>query len=235
MKLSKRLKAEKKRIVIVDDHPMMRGGLAQLVAQESDLEVCGEAGDVHDALAKIKATKPHLVLTDISLPGKNGLELIKDITAMQLGAMVLVISMHDETLYADRVLKAGARGYIMKQKGGEKIIAAIRRVLDGQIYLSENMSTHLLETLSGKRTSADSPISELSDREFEIFQMMGDGVSAQQIADHLHLSVKTVDAHRANIKGKLKLRTTSELVAFAARWSASEGGGQYRKGRRQRG
>jgi DNA-binding NarL/FixJ family response regulator len=153
------------------------------------------------------------------LPGKSGLELIKDIKAMHPGLPVLVISMHDESLYADRVLRAGARGYITKHEGGEKLMQAIRCVLSGKIYVSENMSAHILEIFSRGQTTPQRPaIDNLSDREFEVFELIGAGLSARQIADRLHLSAKTIDAHRANIKGKLKIQTSAELISFAARW-----------------
>ena len=169
--------ARLKKVFIVDDHPMMREGLAQLIGNDPGLEVCGEAGDAHEALEKIAALKPDLVLTDITLPGKNGLELIKDIKAMHPGLLVLAISMHDETLYAERVLRAGGRGYIMKQEGGKKIAEAIRQVLNGQIYVSEKMSAKILEIFSGHGANvAASPVENLTDREFEVFQLIGQGL-----------------------------------------------------------
>lgn len=214
----------RKRILIVDDHPMMRQGLAQLIALEADLAVCGEAENAGAALDAIGAQKPDLVLVDISLPGKNGLELIKDFQAVQPELPVLVISMHDESLYAERVLRAGGRGYIMKQEGGKKLMQAIRQVLDGKIYVSEKMSAEILEMFSGRRSGAESsPLERLTDREFEIFQLIGQGQGTRDIAEKLHLSVKTVDVHRANIKAKLKLESASELIRFAVRWTESQG------------
>jgi DNA-binding NarL/FixJ family response regulator len=216
----------KKRILIVDDHPMMRQGLAQLIGAESDLAICGEAENAERALDSIGALKPDLVLVDISLPGKNGLELIKDFQAMQPGLPVLVISMHDESLYAGRVLRAGGRGYIMKQEGGKKLMQAIRQVLDGKIYVSEKMSAEILETFSGRRAGMEgSPVKKLTDREFEVFQLIGQGKGTRDVAEKLHLSVKTVEVHRANIKAKLKLKSASELIRFAVRWSESQGSG----------
>ena len=216
----------KKRILIVDDHPMMRQGLAQLIGAEPDLAICGEAENAEHALDSIGALKPDLVLADISLPGKNGLELIKDFQAMQPGLPVLVISMHDESLYAGRVLRAGGRGYIMKQEGGKKLMQAIRQVLDGKIYVSEKMSADMLETFSGRRAGTESsPVEKLTDREFEVFQLLGQGKGTRDIAEKLHLSVKTVEVHRANIKAKLKLKSGSELIRFAVRWSESQGAG----------
>jgi DNA-binding NarL/FixJ family response regulator len=216
----------KKRILIVDDHPMMRQGLAQLIGEEPDLIICGEAENAECALDSIGALKPDLVLADISLPGKNGLELIKDFQALQPGLPVLVISMHDESLYAGRVLRAGGRGYIMKQAGGKKLMLAIRQVLEGKIYVSEKMSAEILETFSGRRAGTEgSPVEKLTDREFEVFQLVGQGKGTREIAEKLHLSVKTVEAHRANIKVKLKLKSASELIRFTLRWSESQGAG----------
>ena len=194
----------KTRILIVDDHPMMRQGLAQLVNNE-----------------------PDLVLADITLPDKSGIELIKDIQAIHPGLAVLVISMHDESLYAERVLRAGGRGYIMKQEGGKKLMEAIRQVLSGQIYVSEKMSARILESFSGRRSpGADkSPVENLTDREFEVFQLIGQGKGTRQIAEKLHLSVKTVEVHRVNIKTKLKLQSATELIRFAVRWVEGQAAG----------
>jgi DNA-binding NarL/FixJ family response regulator len=213
----------RKQILIVDDHPMMRQGLAQLIALEPDLAVCGEAENAGGALDALGNLKPDLVLADISLPGKNGLELIKDFQTIRPGLPVLVISMHDESLYAERVLRAGGRGYIMKQEGGKKLMQAIRQVLDGKIYVSEKMSANILEIFSGRRAGAESsPLEKLTDREFEIFQLIGQGQGTREIAEKLHLSIKTVDAHRANIKAKLKLNSATELVRYAVRWAESQ-------------
>ena len=205
------------RILIVDDHPMMREGLRTLISRERDLIVCGEAETAGQALDAVAKLKPDLVLADITLPGPNGIELIKDICALQQGMLILVISMHDESLYAERVLRAGARGYIMKQESGPTMMQAIRQVLAKRIYLSDKMSARILEYVVGKRTEA-SPIKRLSDREWEVFQLIGRGRSTVQIAEELHLSPKTVEAHRAHVKEKLDLRTMTELVSFASRW-----------------
>jgi DNA-binding NarL/FixJ family response regulator len=213
----------KKRILIVDDHPMMRQGLAQLINNESDLAVCWEADTAAQALTMVSSHKPDLVLADISLPGKNGLELIKDIRALSPSALILVVSMHDETLYAERALRAGARGYIMKQEGGKKLMTAIRQILTGQIYVSEKMSARILEIFSGRRAESASSMEKLSDREFEVFQLIGQGKGTRDIADQLHLSVKTVEVHRANIKEKLKLKSATDLVHQAVRWAEAQG------------
>jgi len=211
--------AGKKRILIVDDHPMMREGLAQLIGNEADLTVCGEAENAGEAIEKANALKPDLVLADITLPGKNGLELIKDIQALLPGLAVLVISMHDESLYAERVLRAGGRGYIMKQEGGRKLMQAIRQVLNGQIYVSEKMSAKILEIFSGRTGGAsDSPVEKLTDREFEVFQLIGQGKGTKEIAAQLLLSAKTIEVHRLNIKQKLSLQTAAELIRYAVRW-----------------
>jgi DNA-binding NarL/FixJ family response regulator len=212
---------KKTRVLIVDDHPMTRAGLVHVINHQPDLTVCGEAESAAQALDILDSSQPDLLLIDITLPGKSGLELIKDVKAMRPELLMLVISMHDESLYADRVLRAGARGYITKHEGGEKLMEAIRHVLRGKIYVSESMSAHILEIFSGGQTGLDrSSIEKLSDREFEVFESLGEGLSSQQIAKKLHLSAKTVDAHRANIKTKLNIKTTAELIAYAARWTS---------------
>jgi DNA-binding NarL/FixJ family response regulator len=214
----------KTRILIVDDHPMMRQGLAQLIASEPDLTVCCEAETAGQALDTVISHQPDLVLLDISLPDKSGLELIKDMRAIHPNLAVLVISMHDESLHAERVLRAGGRGYIMKQEGGKKLMQAIRQVLSGQIYVSEKISARILEAFSGKRNDgAESPVSKLTDREFEILQLIGQGKGTREIARQLNISVKTVEVHRANIKQKLQLKTAPELIRFAVRWVENQG------------
>ncbi|MGV3532304.1 MAG: response regulator transcription factor [Chthoniobacteraceae bacterium] len=212
----------RKRVLIVDDHAMMRDGLARLIAAEPNLEVCGEAGDGFQALDLAAATKPDLVLADITMPGKSGVEFIKDLRAAVPGTTVLVVSMHDETLYAERALRAGARGYIMKQEGGQRLIHAIRQVLSGKAYVSEKISAKILDLFSGNHTGV-SPVERLTDRELEIFQLVGQGKTTAQIAAELHLSPKTVEVHRAHIKEKLQLETSAEMIAFAARWLETNG------------
>ncbi len=213
----------KKSILIVDDHPMMRQGLAQLVNHEADLVVSCEADNAAQALNLVVARRPDLVLLDISLPDRSGLELIKDIQVFNPLLPILAVSMHDEALYAERVLRAGGRGYIMKQEGGKKLMHAIRHVLGGQIYVSERMSARILEAFSGRRNeSASSPVERLSDREFEVFQSLGQGQGTRAIAERLRLSVKTVEVHRANIKRKLALKTGAELVRYAIRWTEAQ-------------
>jgi DNA-binding NarL/FixJ family response regulator len=213
-----------KRVLIVDDHPMMRQGLAQLIDNEPDLKVVAEADTGGQGLDIVVAQKLDLALVDISLPDKNGLELIKDIRSVNADLPVLIVSMHDEALYAERVLRAGARGYIMKQEGGKKLLQAIRQVLTGQIYVSEKMSARILEAFSGARPGETaSPVARLSDREFEVFQLIGQGKGTKEIAQHLNLSVKTVEVHRAKIKEKLSLLTAIDLVRYAVRWSEAQG------------
>lgn len=209
----------RKRVLIVDDHPFMRAGLAQLIDKQPDLTVAGEAGDPAAAMAELAQGRFDLVLSDITMPGRSGLEFIKDLHALYPDLAILVVSMHDEIIYAERVLRAGARGYIMKEAGGENLLAAIRQVLSGQVYVSPKMSARILENLSGQKPrGSNSPIEKLTDREFEVFQLIGQGKSTREIAKQLHLSSKTVDVHRGNIKEKLALQDTTALVRHAVRW-----------------
>ena len=212
-----------KNVFIVDDHPVFREGLAGIIRQRPDLRVCGEADEGAKAFEEIRRLRPDIVVTDISLPGKSGLELLRDLQAFRPGLPVLVISMHDETLYAERVLKAGGRGYIMKQEGPEKILQAIARVLSGHVYLSEKMSAGILEQIvhPGSRPKT-SPIGKLTDREFEILRLIGEGKDGHQIAKDLRLSIKTVNCHRTHIKERLGLKNATALVHFASRWVGEE-------------
>ncbi len=216
-------KSAAKRILIVDDHPMMRTGLAQLIDNEVDLKVCAEADTAKQAMEIIEREKLDLVLLDISLPDKNGLEVIKDIRAQQPNLQILIVSMHDEALYAERVVRAGARGYIMKQEGGRKLMAAIRQVLAGRIAVSEKISARMLESFSGQGAGSLPGVGRLSDREFEVFQLIGQGKGTREIAQELRLSVKTVETHRSKIKEKLELKTATELLRHAIRWMDSKG------------
>jgi len=217
-------KAPVRRVLIVDDHPMMRNGLAQLIGNEPDLKVIAEADNARQGLELVTHQTFDLVLLDISLPDKSGLELLKDIRVLRPELPVLVVSMHDELVFAERVLRAGGRGYIMKQEGGQKYLQAIRQVLAGQIYVSDKMSARILESLSGRASekAGSSPVQRLSDREFEVFQLIGQGLGTREIAQRLHLSVKTVEVHRINIKEKLQVKTATELVRFAVRWSDAQ-------------
>jgi DNA-binding NarL/FixJ family response regulator len=213
-----------RRVLIVDDHPMLRTGLAQLIDHEGDLKVCAEADNAGQAINAVAKQKFDLALVDISLPDKNGLELIKDLRTLKPDLPILVVSMHDELIYAERALRAGARGYIMKQEGGEKFLQAIRQVLAGKVFVSEKMSARILENFSGGAAElSGSPVRRLSDREFEVFQLIGQGIGTREIAGRLHLSVKTVEVHRANIKEKLNLTTATELVHYAVRWLDAQG------------
>jgi DNA-binding NarL/FixJ family response regulator len=215
--------APKTRIFIVDDHPMMREGLAQLISSQADMEVCGQAGNADAALENIKLLGPDLVLVDITLPGRSGLELIKDIHALNPAILILVLSMHEESLYAERVLRAGGRGYLMKHESPRKITEAIRRVVAGQIFVSENMSAKILEIFSGHHSqSAHSSVETLSEREFQVFQAIGRGMETKELAQHLHISPKTIEVHRANIKAKLRIKSIGELIRFAVRWVDAE-------------
>jgi DNA-binding NarL/FixJ family response regulator len=209
----------RKKILLVDDHPFMRAGLAGLIDRQPDITVCGEAGSPLEAFQAMEKTKPDLVLTDLTMPGRSGLEFIKDLRAAEADIAILVVSMHDEIVHAERALRAGARGYIMKEAGGENLLTAIRQVLRGEVYVSPRMSARILEGLSGaKPRGSSSPIEKLSDREFEIFQLIGQGKSTRDIAAQLHLSPKTVDVHRANIKDKLGVDDATGLIRFAVRW-----------------
>ncbi len=198
---------------------MLRAGLAALINKQPDLEVCAEAEDAAKALQATLHAVPDLVVTDLTMPGRGGLEFIKDVHARHSDLPVLVVSMHDETLYAERALRAGARGYLMKEAGGEKLLAAIRHVLSGQVYVSERLSAQLLDSMTSRRPrGSSSPIEKLSDREFQVFQLIGQGRNTREIAQQLHLSPKTVDVHRANIKDKLGLLDATALVRHAVRW-----------------
>jgi len=212
----------KNRVLIIDDHVMVREGVAEIIEHADDLCVCGTASTANEGLEALSKLKPDLVLVDITLPGKDGIEFIKDARAMHPELRVLVMSMHDESLYVDRVLRAGGRGYIRKQEGGDRLIEAMRRVLRGEIAVSEKMTGRLLETFSGRKTM-DSPLEGLSDRELEVFQLIGQGKTMKQIADELHLSPKTIEVHRSHIRGKLRVTSAAELVAYAARWSQTQG------------
>jgi DNA-binding NarL/FixJ family response regulator len=211
--------SRRRQVMLVDDHPMTRAGLAQLINKQPDLQVCCEAGDPSEAFQALSKVKPDLIVSDITMPGRSGVEFIKDILAIYDKMPILVLSMHDEAMYAERLLRTGARGYIMKEAGGEKLLGAIRRVLSGQVYVSERMSATLLDSMTGHRpVGLGSPIEKLSDREFEIFQLIGQGKSTRDIAAQLHLSPKTVDVHRAHIKEKLELKDSTSLVRHAVRW-----------------
>jgi DNA-binding NarL/FixJ family response regulator len=221
---SKAAAAAGKNILIVDDHPMTRAGIAQLLAVQPDIGACWEAGNPEQAMADLAKRCPDLMLSDITMPGRSGLEFIKDVLALHPTLPILILSMHDEQLYAERALRAGARGYIMKEAGGEKLLAAIRHVLSGQVYVSEKISAGFLDAMTGRRPrGSNSPIEKLSDREFEVLQLIGQGKSTRDIAAQLHLSPKTVDVHRAHIREKLELKDVTSLVRYAVRWVETQG------------
>lgn len=208
--------AGKHKLYIVDDHPIVRQGLAQLIDSEPDLAVCGQGEDAYQSLAGIRSAKPDLVLLDVSLKDADGLELLKEIKSFDPGLRVLMVSMHDEALYTERALRAGASGYIMKQEAPPMLLTAIRKVLSGQVYVSEKMGATLLQRMVGGRKSmGELPMDRLTDRELEVFRMIGSGLSVKEIADKLCLSAKTVEAHREHIKEKLNLKNSAELLRFA--------------------
>jgi DNA-binding NarL/FixJ family response regulator len=211
------------RILIVDDHPLLRKGVAQLINNEKDMVVCGEAEDAHKALTAIGTTKCDVAIIDVSLGGTSGIELLKNIKVHYPKLLVMVLSMHDESVYAQRALRAGAAGYIMKQEASEKVIAGLRKILSGEVYLSERLGNRMLNTLVGGRASLNgSPIEELSDRELEVFGLIGQGHGTRPIAEKLHLSVKTIESHRENIKQKLKVTSGAQLVKYAFHWVQSK-------------
>ena len=213
----------RKKILLVDDHPLMRRGQADLLNREPDLCVCGEAGTAREAMEAIAKLTPDLVLVDMVLPDKDGLELIKDIQTLNPELPVLAMSMQDESFYAARVLRAGGRGYVMKADGPERLAAAVRTVLSGQVALSPRMAAKILQSHVGPASQSGSGLeAKLTDRELEVLRLFGEGWSTEEISIRLHLSPKTVDVHRAHIKGKLDLKTTPELLRFAIRWAASQ-------------
>lgn len=215
----------KSRVLLVDDHPILRRGIADLINSESSLEVCGEAGNMQDAFSLASQLKPDLAIIDVSLDGNNGIELMKNLTSRSPNLPLIAYSMHDESIYAERALRAGAKGYVMKQASPEMLLEAISQVLKGKIFLSEQMSDRLLGKLVGAGPSAaptTSPIDKLSDRELEVLQLMGKGLSTSQIADKLCLSVKTIETYREHLKQKLNLASGQELLRYAIEWSLSQ-------------
>ena len=212
-----------RRVLIVDDHPIVRQGLALLINREADLVVCGDAEEADSALQRIETLKPHVVVVDLSLNGPDGLDLLKGIRMRDANLPVLILSMLDELLYAERALRAGANGYIMKQEATEQVLVALRRILEGEIYLSDRMADKLLHRFaSGCSTEAQSPITDLTDRELEVFRLIGAGLATRQIAEQLRLSVKTVESYQAHIKDKLSLNNGRELVQRAIQWTIGE-------------
>lgn len=213
-------------ILLVDDHPILRRGIADLINAEADLQVSGEAGTMQEAMSEASRLKPDLVIVDVSLDGNNGIELMKNFTSRWSGLRILAYSMHDEAIYAERALRAGAKGYVMKESDPDALMKAIREVLKGKIYLSEAMSDRLLGKLVGAGNSdspVTSPVDKLSDRELEVLQLLGKGMGTSQIADKLCLSVKTIETYREHLKQKLNLASGQELLRYAIEWSLSQG------------
>lgn len=213
----------KRKIFLVDDHPLVREWLTTLIHQQPDLMVCGEAESASQALEGISTQKPDVAIVDISLKGASGIELIKNLKSLRPSVAIIVLTMHDESLYAERALRAGARGYIMKRETAKRIIAAIRDVLEGKLYVSERLTKLFAEKfVVGQTTTVSSPIEQLSDRELEVFQLYGQGCETRQIAESLNVSMKTVQAYCARIKEKLRLSNATELLREAIRWHESQ-------------
>lgn len=207
-----------KQIYLVDDHPMLLEGLVRLIGHRSDWQVCGHAANACEAIAAIQEVSPDLVVMDITLPDKSGIEAIKDLQCLTPGLKILVFSMHDEMLYAQRAIRAGAKGYLMKGAATEMLIQAIDRVMSGEIYLSSPVSNQILRGLSGRRGAEQFGLERLTDRELEVFELLGYGKSSGQISDLLHISPKTVDAHRFNLKTKLSMPDAQALLREAILW-----------------
>jgi DNA-binding NarL/FixJ family response regulator len=214
---------QKRRIFIVDDHPLVREWLTNLINQQPDLAVCGESESAPQALQAILASKPQVAIVDISLKDSSGIELIKSLKQSQPEVAVLVLSMHEESFYAERVLRAGARGYIMKRETTKKVIDAIRRVLEGKLYVSDTVAETLTTRLvAGKPLASQSPVEQLSDRELEVFELLGQGLGTRQIAEMLRVSVKTIQAYCARMKEKLNLSSATQLLREAIRWNETK-------------
>lgn len=214
---------KKSKVFVVDDHPIVRQGLALLINREPDLAVCGEAEDAQTAMQSVNAIRPDIMVVDISLNGPDGLDLLKDVRMRHPDLPVLILSMHDESIYAERALRAGAQGYIMKQEATEKVLVALRRILSHEIYVSERIANRMLQRYIGSpNMERPSSVADLTDRELEVFRLIGEGHSTRQIAEELHISVKTVESYQAHIKEKLSLRSARELVQHAIQWSIAE-------------
>jgi DNA-binding NarL/FixJ family response regulator len=212
-------------IILVDDHPLLRKGLARTIEKEPALNVVGQMDSAEETLGAIEDLAPDLAVVDISLPGMSGMELIKHLQSRMPEVQILVVSRHDETLYAERCIRAGARGYVMKQEAGDDIVHAIQRVLDGRIFVSDTINERLLQSMAegGRERVMQSPLEVLSDRELEVFELTGHGASTREIAERLHLSVKTVESYRARIKNKLNFDSANELMKHAVQWVEGEG------------
>ncbi|MBV9619139.1 MAG: response regulator transcription factor [Verrucomicrobia bacterium] len=210
--------ARTRRVFIVDDHPLVREGLANLINQQADLTVCGEAEDSAGAITDIESTHPDVALIDISLKNESGLELVKTLQNRFPQVALVVLSMHDEALYAERALHAGARGYVMKRETTKNVLTAIRRVIEGDIYVSDRVVNSMAKRMTSRKTAAAEPVERLSDRELEIFRLLGQGRTPSQIADDLRLSLKTVQAYCARAKEKFGVTSLTELLRAAIRW-----------------
>lgn len=216
-------KTKMTRIVVVDDHPLMRKGLVMSLESESDFVVCAQASNAEDGIGVIESEDPDLVIVDISLPGMSGLELIKQLHAIRPEMKTLVVSRHDESLYAERAIRAGAKGYVMKLEAADVMVSAVRKVMNNGIYVSETINERLLMGMaSGHEMLSQSPLDVLSDRELEVFELTGKGFGTRDIAERLHLSVKTVESYRARIKTKLNLSNAAELMQHAVQWVEGE-------------
>jgi DNA-binding NarL/FixJ family response regulator len=213
---------KKSRVLLIDDHPIVRQGLALLIDRETDLSVCGEAEGSQTAFHAVATFHPDIVVLDISLSGPDGLDVLKEIRMKAQSLPVLILSMHDESIYAERAMRAGANGYIMKQEATDKVLVAIRRILQGEVYLSERLTNTMLQQfVRGTSPVKSSPLVNLTDRELEVFRLIGEGHTTRQIADQLHLSVKTIESYQAHIKEKLALRSARELVQHAIEWTVN--------------
>ena len=213
---------KEKNILIIEDHPIVRKGFSMLINQDDELKTIGEAGDYHSALDMVRKTKADLILLDLSLGDGNGIELIKEVKVINPALPVLVVSLHDENLYAERALKAGARGYIMKSEATENILTAIKKIINGEVYLSDGMKDKLINRVAGTDREGSSPMDILSDREFEVFQFIGDGRTTKEIAEILNLSVKTVETYKSHIKSKLEIKDSTDLIRRAVEWKVAD-------------
>jgi DNA-binding NarL/FixJ family response regulator len=213
------------RLLIVDDHPIFRHGIRELIGKLPDIVICGEAENSRAALHAMRELEPEMVLVDVSMPGVNGLELIKLMLAERKYLKIVVVSMYDESLYALRALRAGAKGYLAKHQAAEHLVDALRKVAAGGMYVSDSLSERLIfKVIQGSEGDVVAPVDKLSDRELEVFQHIGNGLSTREIAEMLHLSVKTIETHRAHIKEKLGFATAPEMINFAVEWRESSGG-----------
>ena len=216
-------KKSKSKVLIVDDHPIVRQGLAQLINQESDFVVCGDAGDIPQAMKAIDEGKPDIIIVDISLGHTSGIRLIEELSHNFPELAILALSMHDESIYAERCLKAGAKGYIMKQEPPEKVVSALRKILEGDIYISDKLGTKLLHKfVTKKANTSSSPVEQLSNRELEVFQLVGQGLKTRKIAEELNLSVKTVETYIDHIKKKMNYDDSRDLFLHAVQWTMNE-------------